>query len=399
MELPHDALINYIFPNNAKQWWSVMIVIYPYITGLIAGAFVVSTFYHVFKIQEYKPVANFALVVAFCFGLFVGLPLLIHLGQPQRAWEILVTPHPTSAMSIFGYVYTGYMLLLMIEIWVIYRPHFIRMANQTTGFMRPIWYVLTLGVTTYHPDSEQVDRKFSGFLAGLGIPWACLLHGYVGFVFGSVKAIRWWATPLQPLIFLSSAVVSGMAMILIMYSFVIWRRREPYDYPMIRKMMISLWIAFIVDWALEMLDLVHVYYKHDIDWEEIGPLISGPLFYPYVVGQVAITSLIPIVFLGYVVLSHATGRKLLYLANLCSFLLLAQVLLMRFNVVIGGQLISKSGRGFVDVDWEYFEVEGPLVGIAIFALPFVTCYVISRFIPLFGDPVGRSDKAGAGLAT
>ena len=184
MELPHDALVNYIFPNNTTLWWSVMIVIYPYITGLIAGAFVVSTFYHVFKIEEYKPIANFSLIAAFCFGLFPGVALLVHLGQPQRAWEIYVTPHPTSAMSIFGYVYTGYMILLMLEIWIIYRPYFIRMANQTAGFMRPIWYVLSLGVTTYHPDSEKVDHKITGFLAGLGIPWACTLHGYVGFVFG-----------------------------------------------------------------------------------------------------------------------------------------------------------------------------------------------------------------------
>ena len=199
MELPHDALINFVFPNNTRVWWSVMIVIYPYITGLIAGAFVVSTFYHVFKVQEYKPIANFALIASFCFALFAGTPLLVHIGQPQRFWEIYVTPHPTSAMSIFGYVYSGYLLLLMIEIWFIYRPHFIRMANTTTGLMRPIWYLLTLGVTTHHPDSEKVDHKVCGFLAGLGIPWACLLHGYVGFIFGSVKAVRWWATPLRTL--------------------------------------------------------------------------------------------------------------------------------------------------------------------------------------------------------
>ncbi|MBI4182971.1 MAG: polysulfide reductase NrfD [Proteobacteria bacterium] len=394
MELPHDALVNYVFPNNTRVWWSAMIVIYPYITGLIAGAFMVSTFYHVFKIKEFKPIANFSLVASLCFAFFAGVPLLVHLTQPQRAWEIYATPHFTSAMSIFGYVYTGYLLLLMLEIWIIYRPYFIRMANRTKGIMRPIWYALTLGVTTYHPESENVDRKVTGFLAGLGIPWACLLHGYVGFVFGSVKAIRWWATPLQPIIFLSSAVVSGMAMILVMYSFIMWRRREPYDFPMIRKLMISLWIAFVLDWALEMLDLVHVYYRRDIDWEEIGPLIRGPLFWTYVVGQIAITSFIPTILLGYTVLSRAWGKKLLYLANVCSFLLLAQVLLMRFNVVIGGQLISKSGRGFVDYEWDFLGKEGLFTMMAIFAAPFVVYYIISRFLPIFdGDMAERPGKA------
>ena len=390
MELPHDALVNYIFPNNQTVWWSMMIVIYPYITGLIAGAFVVSSFYHVFTVEEYKGIANFALISAFCFGLFAGLPLMVHLGQPQRAWEIYVTPHLTSAMSIFGFVYSGYLLLLMLEIWLIYRVYFVRMANEATGIMRPVWYVLTLGVTTYHPDSAAVDRKFAAILAGLGIPWACLLHGYVGFVFGSVKAIAWWATALQPLIFLSSAIVSGMAMILLMYCFIMWRSGRSYDYPMIRKLLISLWIAFALDWSLELLELIHVAYRSGDEWAEIRPLITGPLFETYIVGQITLTSVIPLVLLGYVVLSKASGKTLLYLGNLSGFLLLAQVLLMRFNVVIGGQLISKSGRGFVDYHWEFFSKEGMLTVLAIFAGPFVVYYVISRFIPIFEEPEGQN---------
>jgi len=393
MELPHDALVNYIFPNNEEVWWSLMIVIYPFITGLIAGAFVVSSFYHVFKVQEYKPIANFSLVAAYCFGLFAGVPLLVHLGQPQRAFEIYFTPHVTSAMSIFGYVYGGYMILLTIEIWLIYRPYFIRMANQSRGLMGLVWYALTLGVTTRHPGSVEVDRKVAGFLAGLGIPWACLLHGYVGFVFGSVKAIPWWATALQPLIFLSSAVVSGMALILMMYSFIMWRRREPYDYPLIKKFVAALWIAFILDWALEMLELVHVSYRHGHEWAEIGPLLAGPLFHSYILGQITFFSFVPTILLGYVVLSNIWGKRLLYLANLGSLLLLLQVLVMRFNVVIGGQLISKSGRGFVDFQWHFFGKEGILTALIILSGPFVAYYVISRFLPIFEDPAGPAPAA------
>ena len=396
MELPHEALINYVFPNNQQIWWSVMIVIYPYITGLVAGAFVVSSLYHVFKVEEYKPIANFSLIAAFCFGLFAGLPLLVHLGQPQRAYEIYVTPHLTSAMSIFGYVYSGYLLLLMIEIWLIYRAFFIAEAQRSSGLMQLVWRALSLGISEYHPQSARIDRKLATILAGVGIPWACLLHGYVGFIFGSVKAIPWWATALQPLIFLSSAVVSGMAMIMLMYSFIMWRRGAGYDFAMLRKLIIALWIAFVLDWALEMLELVHVYYRHGHEWAEIGPLLAGPLYNSYVIGQILVASLIPTVLMGYVVLSKAGGRKLLYLSNVCSLLLLLQVLLMRYNVVIGGQLISKSGRGFVDFQLEFFGKEGVLTALIIFAGPFVVYYLISRFIPVFDLKVGHagsSDKS------
>ncbi len=386
MELPQDALINYIFPNNHEIWWSVMIVIYPFITGLIAGAFVVSALSHVLKIKDFEPIANFALVAAFCFGLFAGLPLLVHLGQPQRAFEIYFTPHTTSPMSLFGYVYGSYMVLLTVEIWLVYREHFIRMANETAGLVRFIWTALCLGVTTYHPDSAKMDRKLVVIIAGIGIPWAFVLHGYVGFVFGSVKAISWWATALQPIIFLSSAIVSGMAMLLVMYTVIKWQAKAPYDYAMLKKYASILWAVFILDWGLEILELVHVSFQQGHEWEDIKPLLLGPLFYPYVLVQMVALSFVPMALLGAVALFNLRDKIMLYLSTLGAFLLVLQVLVMRFNVVIGGQLISKSGRGFVDFQWELFGRDGVLTAAVILAGPFVAYYVISRFIPIFDEP-------------
>jgi Ni/Fe-hydrogenase subunit HybB-like protein len=389
MDLPHGALVNYIFPNNEVVWWSILIVIYPYITGLIAGAFVVSGLSHVFKIKEFKPIANFALIAAFSFGLFAAVPLLLHLGQPQRALEIYFTPHLTSAMSIFGYIYTSYLILLMFEIWLIYRPYFIQKANSTTGLQRGIWTILTLGVTTYHQDSAKIDQKLILFLAGIGIPWAFVLHGYVGFVFGSVKAIAWWASPLQPVIFLLSAIVSGMAMLMVMYTFVKWRSKAPYDYPMVKKFIAFLWGIFILAFVLEILEVLFARYESGHHWAIIEPLLNGPLFGSYVITQVLVLSVIPVILLGYVTLSRIKEKKMLYLANLGSLMLVLQVLFMRFNVVVGGQLISKSERGFVDYHWEIFGGEGVLVSATILAAPFVTFYLISRFIPIFENSAQR----------
>jgi predicted membrane protein len=359
----------------------------------MAGAFVLSSLYHLFGVKEFKPVGNFALIAALCFGLFAGMPLLFHLGQPQRAYEIYVTPHLTSAMSIFGYVWGGYMVLLALEIWFIYRPYFIRQANEVSGLMGLVWRALTLGVRVYHPDSAEIDRKCRTILAGIGLPWACLLHGYVGFIFGSVKAIAWWATPLQPIIFLVSAMVSGMAMLLLMYSFIRWRNQAEYDYPMIKKFTAYLWTAFILAFTLEMLELATVIYERGWHWSIVGPLLGGPLFESFVIGQVLVLSVIPLVLLGYLVLSRIDGRALLYLANLGCLLLVLQVLFMRFNVVIGGQLISKSERGFVDFHWEFFAREGVLTVALIFAAPFVLYYLISRFLPILEEGGVAGDES------
>ena len=383
--LPNDALVNWVFPNTAHIHWTLMVVIYPYITGLVAGAFVVSSLYHVFRVQDFERISNFALIAAFCFGCFAGLPLLVHLGQPQRAFEIYFTPHTTSAMSIFGYVYGSYMLILVIEIWLTYREYFIKQANETKGWQRPIWYVLTLGILKYTPESAKVDHKLTTFLAAIGIPWAFTLHGYVGFVFGSVKANAWWATPLQPIIFLMSAIASGIAMLVLMYSFIRWRTRLPYDFPMIKKLMVYLWIVFILDVAIELLEIVYARYEHGHHWEVIGPLLAGPLFNTYAIGQMLICSLIPFIVLGYIVISNVWGKLLLYLANFACLLVVIQVLLMRFNVVVGGQMISTSQRGIVEFHWEFFAKEGVLTAIVILALPFITYFIINRLIPIFHD--------------
>ena len=77
----------YVYPNETVIPWSILIVVYPYMTGLVAGAFTVSSMYHVFGIQKYKPVARFALLTALCFMLFVPAPLLLHLGHPERAFN------------------------------------------------------------------------------------------------------------------------------------------------------------------------------------------------------------------------------------------------------------------------------------------------------------------------
>jgi Ni/Fe-hydrogenase subunit HybB-like protein len=75
-----------------------------------------------------------------------------------------------------------------------------------------IYRALTLGSSDISKAALEADHKAVKFLAALGIPVACFLHGYAGFIFGSVKANALWMTPLMPVIFICSAVVSGIAL-------------------------------------------------------------------------------------------------------------------------------------------------------------------------------------------
>ncbi|MBI4559959.1 MAG: polysulfide reductase NrfD, partial [Candidatus Hydrogenedentes bacterium] len=203
----------FLFPNDVHILWSLMIVIYPYLTGIVAGAFIVSSLYHVFGRKELRPVARLSMVASLGFLIVAPLPLLFHLGHPERAFNIMITPHFTSAMAAFGLVYSLYLILLLLEIWLVYRKDIILLAARSRGMKRWFFAALALGVYDTSEEALRIDRRAIIALAAIGIPAACILHGYVGFMFGSVKANYWWSTPLMPVIFLFSAVTSGIAMI------------------------------------------------------------------------------------------------------------------------------------------------------------------------------------------
>ena len=42
------------------------------------------------------------------------LPLLLHLGHPERSFEIFLTPHLRSAMAMFGFVYAWYLMAVLL---------------------------------------------------------------------------------------------------------------------------------------------------------------------------------------------------------------------------------------------------------------------------------------------
>ncbi|MBI4870877.1 MAG: polysulfide reductase NrfD [Candidatus Riflebacteria bacterium] len=377
----------FVFPNEAHVVWSVMIVLYPYITGLVAGAFVVSSLYHVFGISQLRPVARFSLAAAFIFLLFATTPLLIHLGHPERAFNIIITPHLISAMASFGYIYNAYLLLVVLEIWFVMRESLIARARAGSGFVSLLCRVVLLGNLYSDEATRAVDHKIIRFLAGLGIPMACLLHGYVGFLFGSLKANPWWSTPLMFVIFILSAIVSGIAVLIFHYMVIAKLNGWRIDQDCVRTLGKFLWGFMIVAVSLEVLEVLSIAYKQTVEWDYLQALITKKLMLSYVVLQFSVFSLVPFLMLGVHALfdlRDRIGNALLWIA---SVMLLAQVLLMRWNVVIGGQLLSKSYRGFTTYWPGVFEREGLIVAFTIFTLPFLILYVFHRIVPLFPDDV------------
>lgn len=399
----------FVYPNE-YIYWSIQIVMYPFMTGLVAGAFVLSSLYHVFGIKQLKEMARFALVFSFALLFAAPMPIVLHLQYPLRGINVFMTPHFTSAIAAFGIVFFTYGAIVASELWFLYRKHFVEVAvplMEKQDKTLPEWLkfilfcTLTLGVYDISEEALKKDEKAIRVLAGVGIPVACFLHGYAGFIFGSVKANALWMTPLMPVIFIMSAIVSGIALCMLTYiltmemrKFLASRKKTHYQLYQSKEeikgveisviRMTARYLLFFMVFAisLELLDLIFRGYTAVKSWDVLRSVIYGKDFTDIFILQYAIGNLIPLILF---LMPGLTIRRTVIGVLLVIF----GVFMMRWNVVIGGQAFSLSFAGYMHYkmpiiphDWDTFK-EGLFGALSIFLMPFVLFWIIAKIFPIF----------------
>ena len=372
----------FMYPNEVQLQWSVLIVLYPFITGLVAGAFILASLVRVFHVEAVRPTYRLALLTALAFLLVAPLPLQLHLGHPERSYEMYLTPHRTSAMAMFGFVYLWYLMAVLVaEIWLDYRRDIVLISQSATGWKRWIYRVMTLGSSNITSGALEVDDRVGWLVTLIGIPSAFLLHGYVGFIFGSIKANPWWSSPLMPVVFIFSAMVSGIAAVMLLYMLTTRLRKQPIDMRCVDTVARYLFYTFIIDFSLEMLDLVHRIYEADESFRSLDFMVHTRLYFSQIVLQIFAGTLAPITLLGItqVIKLPDLVRKRIYAIAGC--LTLVGIFAMRWNVVIGGQLFSKSFLGYTTYKMGLITREGLLMSILLSLLPLLFLWALVKLLP------------------
>lgn len=398
----------FVYPNE-YIYWSIQIVMYPFMTGLVAGAFVLSSLYHLFGIKPLKEIARFSLVFSFALLVVAPLPLLFHLLRPERNFYVVLTPHFTSAIAAFGIVLFVYGAIVASELWFLNRKNLVEGALKLKGQLNKrlaekikywIYTALTLGAWDVSQSALRQDEKAVKILAGAGVPVACFLHGYAGFIFGSVKANAMWMTPLMPVIFIMSAVVSGVALCMLTYiitmeirKFIASRKRASFGYPTLEEIkgvemyeikMTAKYLLFflIFSISLELLDLVFRGYTAVKSWSILRNVIYGKDFTNIFLLQYTLGNLVPFILL---LIPRLTIRR----AILALVLILFGVFMMRWNVVIGGQSFSLTFSGYMEYALPLIPhnlatfKEGLFGALLIGGLPFVLFWVLNKIFPVF----------------
>jgi Ni/Fe-hydrogenase subunit HybB-like protein len=372
----------FMYPNEMELQWGVLVVLYPFVTGLVAGAFILASLERVFNVEAVKPTYRLALLTALAFLLVAPLPLQLHLGHPERSLEMYLTPHTESAMAMFGFVYLWYlMVVLVLEIWLDYRKEIVLTWRESRGLKRWLYGAMALWSNNISPEALALDDRIGRALTVIGIPSAFLLHGYVGFIFGSVKANPWWSTPLMPIVFLFSAIVSGIAAVMLVYMVTAWWRKRRIDMECLDTVGRYLFYAFVIDFSLEMLDLIHRIYEADESFRALDFMVRTQLYTSQIVVQIILGTLVPLSMLAAVQLFRMSEKARRWIYGIAGTLTLIGIFAMRWNVVIGGQLFSKSFLGYTTYKMEWATREGVLPAVLLLILPLVILAVLIRLLP------------------
>lgn len=375
----------YVYPNETVIPWTVLIVVYPYLTGLVAGAFTISSLYQVFGFQQLRPVAHFALLVSLCCMITVPIPLLLHLGHPERAFNAMITPHVTSAFAVFGYAAGFYVILLVIETWFVFRPQIVQQAQEQRGVLRWFYSILSLGSFDLSEKAMRYDRKWLFALAVIGIPGAHGLHGYVGFVFGSLKSREWWSSDLMPVIFLLSAIISGTAFVIVLYVVSCKLRKVAIDLSCMKVMAYALWGFMMFTLLIEGVEFLSLVYRGREGIDVILEFVTGPLIVPFFILQFGVGSVLPLLVITFLIWRGISGTPLIVGITSSAVLVLLAVLMMRYNVVIGGQEISKTAKGLIAYTPPIGGREGLLAAGFVLLVPLILLSILVRLFSPWED--------------
>ena len=104
----------------------------------------------------------------------------------------------------------------------------------------------------------------------------------------------------MPVVFIFSAMVSGIAAVMLLYMVTTKSRKLPIDMPCVDTIAMYLFYIFIIDFSLEMLDLIHRIYEADESFRSLNFMVHTKLYFSQIVLQLFVGTVVPLILLGIV---------------------------------------------------------------------------------------------------
>ena len=165
--------------------WGVYIFTFAFFVGLSAGGLIMASAAEVFGVKSLRPLARLGVLTAAACVLVAAMTIIPDLGNPQRVWELFRYPNWSSPLVWDVLIITVYLLFAVTDLTIMSRRS-----------LRPSRRARLLRVLAY-----------------AGLPAAVLLHSITAWIFGLQISRPWWNTALMAPLFVTSAILSGTAVV------------------------------------------------------------------------------------------------------------------------------------------------------------------------------------------
>ncbi len=364
--------------------FGLWVALYIFFTGLSAGSFIVSTLAYVFKLKRFRPIGRRAVVLAILLLLNAPIYLFLSLGRPERFMNLYLYSNNSSWMSIGAKLLLIYPIVLLVYLWALIRVDIVHMARDKTGPLGTFYRILSLGATEIDEEGAEKAEKLAYWLGIVGIPTALITHGYTGFLFSVIPAHPLWSTPIMSILFITSAMVSGTALLAIFVMLSDWWTKSEETVKTSDYSNLILTFLFL-DFAVLMSELISVYFGNvEGEVEAWEVLWSGNLAFLFWGVELVIGVLIPAII--YLLPQTKNSRIPVFIA--CNLVVIG-VFAKRINLIIGGQLTTSFTHETVRYSPSINEILIGMGGIASVAFFFMIFWYV---LPLDPEPIIDEEK-------
>ena len=314
--------------------WGLPVVAKYLFGGLSAGAFVTYYLWQGFGLKSFRPLAKLAWISAAVWGLAIPIPIFSHLGQPGRFPELLLNFHWTSPMGWAGPILVAYIVVVLLNGRFFFYPDVVLAWRSATGVRKAALRALLLtrppakGV----PQTSPLALKVTGVLGFVLV----LFFGYTGLELGIIPSRPLWANPMNPLMFLLTGIVSGMAFVALLW-LVLDRPRgtepRPAERDFLRSPVLPAFLAIFL--GLNAISYLTLAYASPDVQRAVVVLASGEMATLFLWVGLGLGTLVPLVLLSINALSRAPFRSRLAVS---AVLILIGSFAVKYGFIAAGQI-------------------------------------------------------------
>jgi len=320
--------------------WGISIVMLIYYIGLSAGSLVLSAMSALFGRKEFKPFARIAALLAMLLLVGALLSMILDWGKPDRVFVPFMYFNFVSMFSINGILYSTYIVICFV-------------------------YLLAMFAG---------KEKLVGVIALIAVIWAIGVHSGTGAIFGFVSR-ELYESPLLPPSFITAALSSGTALMIILLQLLFRYTERPFDQRYVKELSRLLAVFILV--VAYFLFVENAFRAYNIGHREAAWffLFGGSHSMVFWVGLIGMGIVVPALIL------FTPGTKnSIKMINVAAILHVIGVLCERYIIVIPGQLHPTDILPNMNV--ESVALDGAIVSYSISFLEVVQALGVAAIVAI-----------------